>query len=117
MEYLPIGFATMLIGFFAVTVGLLIILMCINLLRVLTQEKPQPSEVTTTEKQDTPLLPEPAQEPELEAPDEADDMALVAAITAGLCAYMGISSDKIVVRSIRRAKAWSDSARTERQSR
>ena len=124
MEYMMIGFSTMIIGFFATAVGLLIILACITLQAVLTQEKPKPVATVPVAQQAVAPSLEPAaaeviaavSEPEPEATPISEDTALAAAIMGALSAHLGTSSDKLVVRSIRRAQGWNSAARLEKLS-
>ena len=113
MEYLPIGFATMVVGFIAVAIGLVILLICINIMSALIRDKTKEDTndiIAETHK------PEPDTTAQQNQDELIDDSALVATITAALCAYMDTGSDKIIVRSIRRARNWNDAVRLENQN-
>ena len=107
MEYLSIGLATAVIGFFAVTAGLLIIMICIYALGIFTQSKeahPNHASLNPIKSEFAPIT---ENDPQICNPE------LAAVITAAIRAYTGTNSG-LVVRSFKRTQTWNDAARLER---
>ena len=104
------GIVTTVIGMGIVFILLAILSGVLYLLKFIGNDTKK-KEVKPAEK---PVEAKPAEKAVQEVPP-ADDLELVAVITAAIAASMGTSSDKLVVKSITRVNNWNRTSRREQQ--
>ncbi len=98
MQYLSEGLVTTALGISIVMIILFLISISISLMKYVSFEKPKVIE--------PPKAVEPRPAPVALVAAE-DDSELVAVITAALAASLNTSTDKLIVRSIKRSDNWS----------
>lgn len=103
------GFAVVLIGFAMVFAILAIISFVLSIFSFIYNLNEKKKKATADSVSETPIV-EP--EPVVESQEE-DDLELVAVITAAIAASTNTTSDKIVIRSIRRLSNWNKTAINE----
>jgi len=106
MENIPVGLSTTVIGVTIVFAVLIIISLMLSLLKLGSVKNNEKPAVKATV-----AAPIPIPEPEPEITGESPE--LIAVITAAIAASLNQSADTLVVRSLRKASPWVESARKE----
>lgn len=109
-EYLMEGIVVAIIGISLVVTVLCVIALILSLFAVFNK----PKEVKETAVSQAPKA-EPVKiaEPTLKT---ADDLELIAVITAAIAQSMNKTADDLVVRSLRKVSPWNEQARSEQQN-
>lgn len=109
MENLLEGVVVTIIGITIVMTVLCLIALTLNLFKYIDKDKKK------SEHKIEPLEVIPVLETEVNQKQEADDLELIAVITAVIAESMNTTADSLVVRSFRRTSAWNEEAIHEQQ--
>lgn len=104
------GILVAIVGFVIVITVLLIITFVLSMFKYIFKTEQQ----TEGKPADLVLPPAEQEKPLPEVKDETDDSELVAVITAAIAASTQSSTDRLVVRSIRRTTGWNSETIRER---
>lgn len=105
------GLAVVAIGFLMVFLILGVICLVLSLFSVVSKMSEKKKALETAK----PEIKAEVIEPKAEVSEITDDLELIAVITAAVAASMHTTSDKIVVRSLRKVSNWNEAAIRESQ--